>query len=286
MLQKVCDTLGVQYHTVAKENHKAILTERFHRYLNKVQRIHAADCRTIDDWIVGTSLAVYGWNSAPVDGTDIVRSFAAMGREYPFPIDAKLEMRAETNNANEGEMVVAHIHGTFPLLQQQRAVLKILVGESRSYHRDLRNEGKKQPVFSVGDLVIIQKQVQTSVKHGPAKMQLRSRGQYRVLEQLSDNTYMVQRIPFDSDSNKVPGKPYKESAARMEKLPSRLVIHKHTDGTGTNWATYKNSFVPSPLEPTLGAINFGYYVKSQKRITLINLSTHCGNPLHQQNPRK
>jgi hypothetical protein len=131
-------------------------------------------------------------------------------------------------------------------------------------------------VFAVGNLVVIRKQVQMSVKHGPAKMQLHARGSDRVLEQLSDNTYMVQRVPFDSESDKDPGKPYKESAARMEKLPSRLVIHKYTDGTGTNWATYKNSFIPSPLETTLGAIDFGYYVKAPE-------ANHAyqPDPLHQ-----
>jgi hypothetical protein len=43
MLVEVCEALGVQYHVVTPENPNAILCKRFHRYMNKVQRLGAAD---------------------------------------------------------------------------------------------------------------------------------------------------------------------------------------------------------------------------------------------------
>jgi hypothetical protein len=70
---------------------------------------------------------------------------------------------------------------------------------------------------------------------------------------------LVQKIPFHAEDEKQAGKPYKESASRMEKLPSQLVIHKHTDGTDTKWATYRHAFAQAPLEQLLGAIDFGRY---------------------------
>ena len=122
-LENVCGAVGINRWTVLKENHKAILPERFNRYLNKVQRLHVADCETIDDWLIGVTFATYAWNSAPVDGTDITRSFAAMGREFPFPIDKSLDEVTFSEASNHGEMAIAHIEGTFPLLFKQRDVL-------------------------------------------------------------------------------------------------------------------------------------------------------------------
>lgn len=86
-LQVLCQNIGIPHYTVSKGNHKAIICGRFHKYMNKVQKIHAADCETFQDFMLGTIFAVYAWNSAPVDGTDVVRSYAAIGREFPFPID-------------------------------------------------------------------------------------------------------------------------------------------------------------------------------------------------------
>mmetsp|Transcript_14417 Transcript_14417/g.22007 ORF Transcript_14417/g.22007 Transcript_14417/m.22007 type:complete len:216 (-) Transcript_14417:1119-1766(-) len=80
VLIQMCSTLGLKYYTVSKGNHKAVIVERFNRYLNKTQRIHAANCETFFEWKLGTAFAFYGWNSAPVDGTSIVRSFAVVGR--------------------------------------------------------------------------------------------------------------------------------------------------------------------------------------------------------------
>ena len=81
----------MRWHLVTKGNHKAILSERFHRYLNKVERIHAANCETVDEWIKGVHFAVYAWNAGPIDGTNVSRSYAAMGREFPFPVDVRLD---------------------------------------------------------------------------------------------------------------------------------------------------------------------------------------------------
>jgi hypothetical protein len=72
MLIKVCEALGVQYHVVAPKDHNAILCERFHRYMNKVQRIGAADMQSLEQWKINSLFAAYAWNASPIDGTDII----------------------------------------------------------------------------------------------------------------------------------------------------------------------------------------------------------------------
>ena len=194
-LQTLCQNIGLPNYTVSKGNHKAIICERFHRYLNKIQRIHAADCETFQDFMFGTIFAVYAWNSAPVDGTNIVRSYAAIGREFPFPIDFEHEPIIPRDHAAQGQQTLEHIDSAFPLWRKQQEILKLLIDERREHHRKLKNEGRSMKTFAPGDLVIIKKQVQTTQENGPAKARMHARGPYRVIEQVKPGTYRVQKLP-------------------------------------------------------------------------------------------
>ena len=259
-LERMCSLLGVHHHAVSPQNHKAILCERFHRYLNKVEKIHAADCETVDDWASGTSFATYAWNASPVDGTDVARSFAAIGREFPFPIDLTDEAIPRLRH-NQGEATLQHIESSFPLLRKQRELLKIVNSERRRRHAELKNESRNMKIFSPGDLVIVKKQVQT--REGvPAKLTMKARGPYRVLERIGDTgSYYIQRIPFMQNLGRR-GKRIKESAARMEKLPSTMVIHHQVDGPDSRFATLEYPFVPNPLEKHLRIHKHGTYEKT------------------------
>ncbi|CAJ1939544.1 unnamed protein product [Cylindrotheca closterium] len=83
----ICDTIGIAYHTVSPENHDRILCERFHKYLDKVQQIGAADMNTYKESAMNTMFGTYAWNAAPVDGTDIQQAFAAVAQHFKFPLD-------------------------------------------------------------------------------------------------------------------------------------------------------------------------------------------------------
>ena len=103
------------------------------------------------------------------------------------------------------------MEAAFPLLRKQQEVLKALVEDRREHHRELQNSSKQGGTpFAVGDLVITRVEVQTDKKKGPGKLRLKARGPYRVLEQLSPNTYWIQRLPFEQHVNGGPYKPYKE----------------------------------------------------------------------------
>jgi hypothetical protein len=230
--------------------------------MNKVQKIHAADCETFQDFMFGTIFAVYAWNSAPVDGTNVVRSYAAVGREFPFPIDFEREPIIPRKHAAEGQQTLEHIQGTFPLLRQQQQVLKVLVEDRREHHRQLKNEGRNMKTFAPGDLVIVKKQVQTSQERGPAKAKMKARGPYRVIEEIKPGTYNVQKLPGIQGAGRR-GRITKESAARLTRIPSTLVIHKPTAGIDTRLATYRHALIDNPLETTLGLHEAGRYQQAQ-----------------------
>eukprot|EP00978_Attheya_sp_CCMP212_P038592 scaffold192647_cov30-Attheya_sp.AAC.1 len=79
-LHALCRQLQIPVHTVSPSNHRAVRVERFFCYLNKVVKITAADTQSHMEWLAGVIFAMYGWNSMPVAGTDLIRSFVAKGR--------------------------------------------------------------------------------------------------------------------------------------------------------------------------------------------------------------
>ena len=257
-LKATCNGVGIPFYTVSRGNHKAILCERFHRYLNKVQRIHATNCETFQEFAFGTVFAVYAWNAAPVDGTNITRSYAAIGREFPFPIDLEREPLVPREHHSQGEQTLQHITTAMPLFHKQQELLHYLTEDRREHHRQLKNANRHTQVFYPGDLVIIRKQVMTTQEHGPAKARIRARGPYRVLEELRPGTYNVQRIPSTSGQGRH-GRVVKESAARMERIPSPLILHKPSRGIDTRLATYTHAMIDNPLEQTMGIFEHGRY---------------------------
>jgi hypothetical protein len=85
---EMCKKIKLRFHVVAINNHQALCVERFHVFLNKTLRIATNDRDSIKGvYIPASALAAFAWNSAPIDGTDIVRSVPAVGREFKFPFD-------------------------------------------------------------------------------------------------------------------------------------------------------------------------------------------------------
>jgi hypothetical protein len=82
-----CALLGLRLHPASRGNHKAVSVERFFRYLNKAVTIASSDRGTLLVWVEAAMIATYAWNCSPIDGTDVVRSVPAMGREFRFPFD-------------------------------------------------------------------------------------------------------------------------------------------------------------------------------------------------------
>ena len=252
--------LQVPIETVAPENHKVIRCERFHRYLKKVQKIHAADLQDLTQWKQGTLFACYGWNASPIDGTDIPRCVAAIGRDFPFPIDLSPALSRE--GVHEGQQALDYLDAASPLLYRQRELLDVLNSERRLRHTELRNAGITARTFDIGDLVIVRKQLKSDAALGiSAKLVFSTKGPYRVLGPATPGTYKLQKLPFLRGMRRK-GRIVKEMAARMERIPSTLVLHKKPDGADTRFSTLYGNMVNSPLEKWLGVLKFGAYCKA------------------------
>ena len=258
----MCGALGIRHHMVSPENHNGVLCERFHRYLNKVQRITAANTESFTQWAQGIAFAAYSWNAAPIDGTNIIRSFVAKGRVFPFPIQINDEDNPDRIPPGQGEAAMAHLESNFPIWTKQAEILQLLIADRREKHRNLANATRRQRTFNPGDLVIIRKQVNSDSQRGiPAKQTMKWKGIYKVIEPAGDKSYRVQRIPTLQGMNS-PGRIQKYAASVMEKIPSSLVVHKNLDTTDNRLASLESPLVENPLEQNLGLEFFGKYIQA------------------------
>ena len=177
--------MGISYYVAPPEAHNAVLCKRFHRYLNKVQHIGAASCL----------FAAYAWNGSPVDGTGIIRSFAAKARTFHFPLDVQMDDEVARIPQQGEARTIQHVETIFPLWFCQKELVKLLIDERRTKHREMANQSKKRRTFQPGDLVLVQKQVTSKAAEvKPAKLKLKARGPYTILEAAGENSYFIQKL--------------------------------------------------------------------------------------------
>ena len=130
----MCKTLGVPHMVVSRGNHRVIRNGQFHRYLRKALKITIADLRTITAYWQAVLFSVYAWNASPIDRTDIIRSAAAVGREFPLPID--LEMGLTPRIVNGGQGAIEYVETNLPLLKKQWVFLQVLYDKRRMRHQE------------------------------------------------------------------------------------------------------------------------------------------------------
>ena len=82
----MCKALHTNYDILAKRSDKGLLVQKCHRFINKTINLAAEDRDTNDAFVAAGIAAGYAWNSSPIDGTDILRSVPAIGRELRFPL--------------------------------------------------------------------------------------------------------------------------------------------------------------------------------------------------------
>jgi len=157
--KELCNILRIKYWVLAHANHKGLIIERFHRFLNKVETIAGTDRGTHNGFIRTAKTAQFAWNSAPIDGTDIVRSLAAVGRAFRFPLDAELSPSPTLNDESNSHLY-QYPRDVSNESQFALSIVQILVEERRQSHQDRHNKNKTQPSFKVGDIVKAHVQVQ------------------------------------------------------------------------------------------------------------------------------
>jgi hypothetical protein len=92
--------------------------------------MHQADTQSYEQWKMAALFASYAWNASPIDGLDVIRSFAVKARIFRFPLDTSMEGE-ETGIPTEGEETLGHLKMMFSLWFRQKTLLKTLNDERR-----------------------------------------------------------------------------------------------------------------------------------------------------------
>ena len=86
VLIAICEQIGILYYQAPPEAHNSISCERFHRYLNKGEKIGAADAEPYEKWAINALFAAHAWNGSRVNGTDIISVTRREGKKVSFSI--------------------------------------------------------------------------------------------------------------------------------------------------------------------------------------------------------
>ena len=84
LFKEMYSLLKIRFHAAAKRNHKSISVERFHNFLKKGITFYSEERGTNKCFVEAAMVLAYAWNASPIDGTGIIRSIPAIGRELNF----------------------------------------------------------------------------------------------------------------------------------------------------------------------------------------------------------
>ena len=188
--KQMCDALNLTFAPLSKRNHQAMRVERFLRFLNKVSSISSTDRGTSAVFEEASFVAAYAWNSAPVDGTDIVRSFPAIGRILRFPIDCDPTLVPTVDNPSSA--VVQFLALSSPHRHISSSILSFLLDDQRSAHRERVNTSRTASSFRVGDFVSARVQQQSNRSLGRVqKLLYKAKGPFRIIEVCGHGSYHI-----------------------------------------------------------------------------------------------
>ena len=242
VFEEMCNLLGLRFHAASRGNHKAVSVERYFRYLNKAVTIAATDRATNHVFVETAQCAAYAWNSSCIDGTEIIRSVAAVGREFKFPLDLSLH---DPPSPVRGD--VSAVHSFLRLAQSNStfatSILRIITEDRRTYHRERVNDSRSQKLFAVDDIVMVRVQVQSKAStEKVAKLVYRLRGPYRISTVLGHGAYSVQK--FDQPT----GPTLKYHAEDLSLLPPAIRPVEPLDGPDLRYLNSNHAPIPHPLK--------------------------------------
>jgi hypothetical protein len=191
-------------------------------------------------------IATYAWNCSPIDGTNVVCSIPAMGREFKFPFVLTLDAAAPAADAvpvpDAGTSVLAYIRQTASHVDFARQVAALVVANRRQAHRDRVNDGRSAPNFAPGDLVLVCVQVQSNAEHNRvAKLSYQVRGPFRILLH-SAGSYQV--VPLHQPGTN----PISYPGHLLSPVPAGILPCHPVDSPDFRYLNHGRAPLPNPLK--------------------------------------
>ena len=245
IFEQMCDILDITFWPLARGNHHGLSVERYHRYLNKTQTIQGASIGTHENFKRNVLISAYGWNSAPIDGTNIVRSIPAVGREFRFPLDTKTAPVPPLNDLQHSELL-PYLREIGSESETAVALLELLINDRREQHRKRHNSSKTPCNLKVGDVVTAHVQVKSNSKTGEvSKLSYKARGPFIIVADKGFGTFEVRQY----NNPTAPTRLYK--GIDLYILPPAIFPSNPIDATDQRYLNYEHAPLASPLKQSL-----------------------------------
>ena len=102
----------------------------------------------------GAIVTAYAWNSSAIDSTDIPRSVIAFGGKFIFPLDID-NTQPFTLTLSHDTAIAQYLHHVSNHRQFATDLLKYLIEDRRTAHRERINLSRQPNVFQKGDIVTV-----------------------------------------------------------------------------------------------------------------------------------
>ena len=245
IFEEMSKLLDITFWPLARGNHKGNGAERYHRYLNKVQTIEGNNVGSNTNFMRIAKTTQYAWNSAPIDGTDIVRSMAAVGRDFRFPLDVKLSEIPTPNDSNNNALY-DYLRNVSTDSKFATSILQILIEERRMNHQKRLNKNRTPSNLKVGDIVKAHVQVQSNAASGTVdKLSYKARGPFKIIKELKFDSFEVQ------DYHKPTAATRKYKSTELYLLPPSLYPCEPLDTMDHRYLHYEHAPIVSPLSKPL-----------------------------------
>jgi hypothetical protein len=252
LFKDMCAALQLDYIVLAKGNHQGCRCERYHRFQNKVLKIECTKRRSNQIFVEAAAAAAYAWNSMPIDGTDIVRSYVVCGRIFRFPIEVALDALPEPTD-DQALSVQRYLTAVDSEHALSCEILALLVDERRTVHRERINAGRRPKHFAVDDKVAVQIQVQSDADQGRVgKLVYDYKGPFVAIEACGHDSYNVRKLDDPAGAIK------HVKGSSLVPLPALLQPCSPIDTIDYRFLNQDRAPVPNPLKECLGIDSYNY----------------------------
>ena len=190
----MCEALYLNHDVLVKRTHIGFTVEHSYRFLNKNVTITAEERDTNDIFVPAGIVAGYIWNSAPIDGTGILRSILAIGRGLYFTLDISLNNLPKLTQ-NNGQAALDYLKLTDSSRHFSTSILKILIEDRRTAHAERINNNRNLVIFKPGDIVMAKAAIQNDKKKAKvAKFCYADRGPHQIICNTGHDSYFAKKL--------------------------------------------------------------------------------------------
>ena len=177
---------------MSRGNHRENSVEHYHHYLNKTQAIAGSNRGTNLVILQNAKTSQYGWNSAPIDNTDINKSMATIRSKFCFPLDVNLSPTPSLNNLHNGALF-QYLRNVSTDSKFVLSVLQNIIEKRRTTHRNWYNKDKVVYTLKISDVVKAHVQVKYVAGKGiVSKLSYQAKGPFVMTKDLGNNSFEVQ----------------------------------------------------------------------------------------------